>query len=86
MILARKLGIPSQMISFNVDDRGFSCAIVDLDAHAVNRVTCKLFHSALSCSTLINVVFREVDLNHKVAAIHCFLFIFEALEMSACIE
>ena len=35
MILDRKLA--------NVDDIGFSCAIVDLDAH-VNRVTCELFH------------------------------------------
>ena len=35
----------------------------------------------VSVSTLVfdtGVVFSEVDLNHNVAAIHCFRFIFEA--------
>ena len=70
----------------NGDDRGFSCAIIDLDAHSVHIVTCKLFQWALSCSTLINVVYSVVDLNHNVAAIYCFLFIFEALIRTVCLH
>ena len=54
------------------DDKGFSGAIINLCTHtAVNRVNC-------AGSSDTDVVFCEVDLNHNVAAIHCFLFIFEA--------
>ena len=73
IILARKqltasLPCPTSSLTMTNDS---VVVLLSIYAHPVNIVT-------YAGSSATNVVFSEVDLNYNVAAIHCFLFIFEA--------